>query len=140
MCVVPKVLGIRKGCAQSSICEQEKQSVNKSYGLVLSMLSFVFGLLADTAARADFAFTPAEAQVDGVLVEFPPWDCIYPEDRKAMIADMKQRIVEKGQLIQAEEDPNCPLYISVSGTINIFQRVGAMQPLLPADTQRVHTL
>ncbi|KAL8445957.1 hypothetical protein Emag_004922 [Eimeria magna] len=75
----------------------------------------------NSAAHKQLGFTPAEAQADDVLANSPPWDCIYPEDRKAMVSDMKARTVGKGQLIQAEEDPNCPLFIILQGTVDIFQ-------------------
>ncbi|CDJ66729.1 CAMP-dependent protein kinase regulatory subunit, putative [Eimeria necatrix] len=80
-----------------------------------------FKKLTYTAARQALGFTPSEAQVDAVLADSPPWDCMYPEDRKAMIADMKPRTVGKGQLIQAEEDHNCPLYVILKGSVDIFQ-------------------
>lgn len=78
----------------------------------------------DSAARKQLGFSLTEAQIDDVLADSPPWDCIYPEDRKVMIDDMKQRKVEKSQLIQKEEDPNCPLYIILKGVVNIYQPVG----------------
>ncbi|OEH80348.1 CAMP-dependent protein kinase regulatory [Cyclospora cayetanensis] len=80
-----------------------------------------FKKLTYTAAREELGFTSKEAQVDAVLADCSPWDCIYPEDRKEMIADMKHRTVGKGQLIQKEDDPNCPLYIFLKGTVSIFQ-------------------
>ncbi|KAL8429108.1 hypothetical protein Efla_003161 [Eimeria flavescens] len=80
-----------------------------------------FKRLSYSAAHRSLGFSPAEAQADDVLASTPPWDCIYPEDRKAMIADMKARTVGKGQLIQAEDDPNCPLLIILEGTVNLFQ-------------------
>ncbi|KAL8272870.1 hypothetical protein Esti_003179 [Eimeria stiedai] len=80
-----------------------------------------FKKLTYTAAHRQLGFTPAEAQADDVLANSPPWDCIYPEDRKAMVSDMKARTVGKGRLIQAEEDPNCPLFIITQGTVDIFQ-------------------
>lgn len=83
----------------------------------------IIDLCTDTAARQALGFTPSEAQVDAVLADSPPWDCMYPEDRKAMIADMKPRTVGKGQLIQAEEDHNCPLYVILKGSVDIFQPV-----------------
>ncbi|KAL8453899.1 hypothetical protein Emed_000610 [Eimeria media] len=80
-----------------------------------------FKKLTYSNAHRQLGFTPAEAQADDVLANSPPWDCIYPEDRKAMVSDMKARTVSKGQTIQAEEDPNCPLFIILQGTVDIFQ-------------------
>ncbi|KAL8432543.1 hypothetical protein ACSSS7_004540 [Eimeria intestinalis] len=82
-----------------------------------------FKKLTYSAAHRQLGFTPAEAQADDVLANSPPWDCIYPEDRKAMVSDMKARTVGRGQLIQAEEDPDCPLFIVIQGTVDIFQPV-----------------
>ena len=80
----------------------------------------------DTSAHEELGFTPDQAGVDAVLANVAPWDCIYPEDRKAMIADMEHRTVRKGQLIQIEDDSYCPLYIILTGTVDMFQPVGTM--------------
>ncbi|CDJ36672.1 CAMP-dependent protein kinase regulatory subunit, putative [Eimeria mitis] len=80
-----------------------------------------FKKLTYTATRRELGFTDNETQVDTVLADFPPWDCMYPEDRKAMIGDMKSRTVAEGELIQAEDDPKCPLYVILKGTVDILE-------------------
>ncbi|CDI73672.1 CAMP-dependent protein kinase regulatory subunit, putative [Eimeria praecox] len=80
-----------------------------------------FKKLTYTATHQELGFTPNEAQVDAVLADYPPWDCLYPEDRKAMIGDMKARTVAAGGIIQAEDDPKCPLYVILKGTVDILE-------------------
>ncbi|CDJ50796.1 CAMP-dependent protein kinase regulatory subunit, putative [Eimeria brunetti] len=80
-----------------------------------------FKKLTYTATRQQLGFSVNEAQVDAVLADFPPWDCMYPEDRKSMIGDMKARTVAEGEVIQAEDDPKCPLYVILKGTVDILQ-------------------
>lgn len=117
-------------------CSFSPTSHSRSFGAQCTYLTFLFTLayhprgnsfffepFADTSTHKELGFSANEAQVDAVLADFPPWDCMYPEDRKAMIGDMKARTVTGGGLIQAEDDPRCPLFVILKGTVDILEPV-----------------
>ncbi|PFH37518.1 cyclic nucleotide-binding domain-containing protein [Besnoitia besnoiti] len=65
-------------------------------------------------------FTEAQAAVDDILESNTPWDILLPATRLEMIKKMTKVLYEPEERIQEANDPNCPFYVLVSGTVQLL--------------------
>ncbi|CBZ55715.1 GI16562, related [Neospora caninum Liverpool] len=71
--------------------------------------------------KLSLGFTEAEATIDNVLEGSTTWDVLFPLTRLAMIKKMTKTVYEPEQRIQEAQDSKCPLYIVMTGSVQLLQ-------------------
>ncbi|KFH15757.1 cyclic nucleotide-binding domain protein [Toxoplasma gondii MAS] len=70
--------------------------------------------------KLSLGFTEAEAAIDNVLEADSHWDVLFPLTRLAMIKQMQKTVYQPGERIQEAQDNACPLYIVMTGSIQLL--------------------
>lgn len=80
-------------------------------------------LLAALTRKLELGFTDAEAAIDDVLESTEPLDALLPTTRLEMIRKMTKKVYEPEDRIQEANDVACPLYVVLSGTVELLSPV-----------------